>query len=133
MIKRPVSPNSSCHQTVFVTKRPLSPNGLCHQTVPVTERSLTPNGLCHQTVLVTKRPSSPNGPCHQTAFVTKRSLSPNGPCHQALVFARLFREGGGLLFDLMPSRGARSAKNLKLKFALCSRGCFGKEVGYYET
>ena len=44
--KRPLSPNVSCHQTVFVAKRP------CHQTAFSTKRVLSPNGLRHQIVLV---------------------------------------------------------------------------------
>ena len=97
-----------CYSPNCVINWFVSPNGPCNQGARVTTRPLLPNGLCHQTACVINRLVSPSGLCHQTVCVTKRPVSPNGACHQT-----------------RPSRAARK-KNLKLKFALCSRGCFGK-------
>ena len=127
-----------CYSPNCVINWFVSPNGPCNQGARVTTRPLLPNGLCHQTACVTRRPVSPSlnslvfARLFREATGRRDDQGLRGAVVLVVVFARLFREEAGQRDDLRPSRAVRKKKN-KLKFAWCSRGCFGKEVASYET
>ena len=110
------------------------PYGLCR------EKSLSPNASCHQTAFVTKRPSLPNGLCHQTALVTKQRLSPNGLRRQTVCVTNGLPVCGSEKASCFGSLGNAEGVGGKQTYperqeapTLCSRGCFGTEVGYQTT